>query len=244
MLLSVFLQIQPEIRGQRVFRINLRFENIPDDGLNLGHLIVKTKINIRTKSLRIKADDQNAFAMLRRKVLSVAHLVENAVAELFQRFPDHPEGFAAVMRAEILDIFQHKGRRPLRLDNSADVEKERALSLILKSGCTTQRLLLGNACNGKRLARESRYQHIVIGDGGGIDFCNIAFWQLAEILCIGLLTELIPFIGINAFSSRPGISNAHAADAGEEINEGECRAVVAGCRAGQMPGDKLGSRLA
>ena len=68
--------------------------------------------------------------MLGEEMLSINHLMLYHIAQLTKRPFDHVKGFASVVTLKVLDIFEHKRSRPVVLEGSDDIKKQRTLRFI------------------------------------------------------------------------------------------------------------------
>ena len=87
------------------------------------------------------------------------------------------------MRNKLLHIFKQNGFGLVVLKNASDLKKH---------GSSRVGETFHFANNGKRLTRESRQQHIVLGNAILINFCNIAKWNFTKIVGIRDLGGFIP----------------------------------------------------
>ena len=153
------------------------------------------------------------------------------VVEALETLADHPECVSLVMRLKIAHVLQQEGPRALLLDDAGDIEEERPLSRVEKAVRAAQRILLGDAGDAERLAREAGDQHVVVGDLGDVDLGDVASEDVTAALVVrkvrpvGELSELVPLGGEDALPTRSFERKSAAADACEQIDEPEPRSL-------------------
>ena len=122
-----------------------------------------------------ESGDQNPLPVLRNEVLPVDDAVLHMVAKLFpQRAQDDVEGAALVVRAQVLYVLQQKGLGLLGRDDPRHVEEQRSLRFVGESMTAPERVLFGDAGDGKRLTGKARQQYIVIGNFRRFNLRNVA----------------------------------------------------------------------
>lgn len=162
--------------------------------------------------------------MLRNEVCSVDDLRVQRIPQLFgQGAPDHLKRPALVMAFQVLDVLQHEGCRTVVHQDAQHVEKQCALGFIEEAMRASERILLGNASDRERLARETGHKNIVIGDIFWSYLADISRDRaiVREVGVIGLLGETIPFRCKDTTPPCPFHGSSQAADPCKEINERE-----------------------
>ena len=136
---------------------------------------------------------------------------------------DDGERSALVVADEVLNVLEEESARLVLLDDPCDVEEERALGIAPKPVLPTEGVFLRYAGDGKRLARKSRQQDVMLRDVGGGDCCDVARDVVfaVEIGAIGLLAEAIPLAGEHATPANRVESPTHTTDAREQVYERE-----------------------
>lgn len=184
--------------------------------------------------------------MLRHETLPVDHLAVDLVAEfLAQHLQDGGEGLALVVRDQVLDVLQQERLRFLLGDDARHVVEQRALRGAFEAVRTAERVLLRYAGDAERLAGKAGEQHVVVGHVGDIHLRDVADQSMPglvrEIRQISFLRERVPLAGENATSALLLEAVPDAADAGEQIDEGESVVVVRRC--GDQRQDALADRI-
>jgi len=161
--------------------------------------------------------------MLGHKALRVHDPDRHVVAKLaLERSTDDAEGVAAVVRHQVLHVFQEECWRPVRRDDPGDVEEQSALGLAKEAVRAAQSVLLRYTCYREGLAREPGEKHVVFGDIGGSDLCDVArdllFTEVGE---VRRPRPLVPLAAEDASPACLLEAEAHAAYAGEEVDEAE-----------------------
>jgi len=146
---------------------------------------------------------------------SIQHSSIDHIAKPSECLIDHVNGVAIVVGLQAFDVLQEKGLRLLCAKNSDDVMKQRALCRVTET--------LSTAYRAERLAWETSQQNVKVWD----DFCfnlgDITVGRLAEVPFIGALGMFVPLRAEDALSTRAFKRNAHAPDAGEEVDKAERR---------------------
>ena len=124
------------------------------------------------------------------------------------------------MARQVFNVLEEEGFRAFLGQDSTNIEKKCSLSFVFESGGTTKAVLLGNAGDRERLARESTDENIVVWNILRIDLRNIVVRNLMEVGLIGFAAELIPFVAVDAFRACRFHRKAQASDAGKKIDEG------------------------
>jgi hypothetical protein len=106
-----------------------------------------------------KADEEDAFAMLRHDALRVYDAVVDVVFQVFgQRLVNDAEGAALVVAREVLDVLQHEDVRPVVVNQFGQLEEEVALFLVLEAVFLAEAEFLGDARDAERLAGKAGAQ--------------------------------------------------------------------------------------
>ena len=151
------------------------------------------------------------------------------VAQLFGQLPtDHLECFAFIMAFEVLDVFQQKRCRAVVQQNTQHIEEQRPLRFVQKAMSAAKRILLGDPCNGERLAGESCYQNIMFRNIGLVHSTDVTSDRpiIGVIGVVGCLRKAIPFRGKYTSAASLLHSPSEATNTGEQIDEGEIRVMV------------------
>jgi len=154
--------------------------------------------------------------------LGVDDLVIDGVAERFgEGAVDDLEGLAAVVALEVLDVLEDERGGAVEVENIGDGEEEVALLHVLEAVLAAEAQLLRHARDAERLAGEAAAEDVVRGDFSDGDTVDVAVRALAEIGLVGLLAEFVVVGGEDAPPSHFLEGDAEAADAAEEIDEGQ-----------------------
>jgi hypothetical protein len=142
-----------------------------------------------------------------------------------QGIVDHTEGATLVVTAQVFHILEQEGFRATMSEDPLDVEEQRALLVAVKTVRPPERVLLGDACQRERLAREACKQHVVLGYIFHLHITDVfrkrMVRRVAEILQIGLPAVLVALAGENAFTAYGLEAQSHAADPGKEVDKPE-----------------------
>ena len=134
---------------------------------------------------------------------------------------DDLPGVAAIVRFQVLDVFEEKHRRAFCFDDCREAEEEIALRFALKAMGHAEALALGNSGDGEGLAGEAGGEDVVFGNRGDVEFADVGMRRVTVPGLVSFLREFVPFAGEEAFTSELFEGAAEAADAGEEVDEGE-----------------------
>lgn len=146
----------------------------------------------------------------------------DSVAKLVEDLFDHSKSIATVVALQVLDVLEKKRGRPLRLEDTCDIEKERSLGFVGEPMGPSQRILLGDTGDRKWLAGKTRDQNIVIRNLIRVNLCDVSGDLLVtEVFTIGQLRVLVPLARKNALTSSRLEPEAHSADSGEQVDERE-----------------------
>ena len=174
-----------------------------------------------------EASDEDPFPVLRHKRLCVDHAKIDVVAQLFrQHVVDDLEGAPTIMVHQVLHVLEEKNLRAMMSDNARHIEKQRSLSFAGESVRPVERVFLGDAGDGKRLAGKARKQNVVRRYVCLVDLRDVAGNRVRvtrEVRKIGLLRITIPLGRVNAPAADGVEAPAQPADAGEKVDEGESR---------------------
>src|SRR5665213_1972404 len=151
-----------------------------------------------------EAHNQNSFAMLRDEVSAVDNPDRNAVAKLiFENVPDYRKSVPAIVREQVLDIFEKERAGPLAGEDSGDIEEKRALRLAFEAMRPAKCILLGYAGEAERLAGKPGQQNVVVRNLAGRDFGDIARYRvlvIGKVRAVRPVAVGVPFAGEDTFS--------------------------------------------
>src|SRR5690606_849970 len=180
MLCRIGLKVVPEFVRQYVLVDNLALRPTDrrpvrrlaavlamQDAANLRSVLKCGEVQIVPTELHWipKADDDDAFAVLRHEMLAVDDLVVNVVAKLVpEHVEDGGEGAPLVMARQVFAVLQQESFRLLPVDDPRDIEKKCALRDVRKAVRPTQRVLFGHPGNREWLTGEAGQQHVVFRD--------------------------------------------------------------------------------
>ena len=167
--------------------------------------------------------------MLRYEVLAVHDHPMHLVAKLvLQCVKDDLERAAPVVAGKVFHVLQQERGGTLGGDDTGHVKEQGALRLIAESGFTAETALLGHAGQTERLARETGEHHVTVRDVVRVHLCDVAGHGLREpvIRAIGARRELVPLAGEHGMTAGRREAAADAADAGEQVDGAEVRAVL------------------
>jgi hypothetical protein len=82
-------------------------------------------------------------------------------------------------------------------------------------------LALGDSGDGEGLAGEAGGEDVVSGNGGDAEIADIGMRGFTVPGLVGFLRVFVPFAGEEALAAKIFEGAAEAADAGEEVDEGE-----------------------
>ena len=176
-----------------------------------------------------KSDDDDPFTVLRHKVPAINDFVENLITQIVaQGAMNHVEGSPFVMRLQVFYVLQHEGAGTLFGDDSCNVKEQGALGFVGKSVRPAKGIFLGHARDGKRLARESAQQYVVVGNVVFVNLGNVTVQRMAalKVLGIGFLSVGIPFAGKDTFAADGLESQPDTANSGKQVDEGEVAAAL------------------
>ena len=102
-------------------------------------------------------------------------------------------------------------------------KKQCSLRLVRESVRPTKRVLLGDTGQRERLAREPCEKKVMLRDVGGPNLPDVTGDLLLrwEVRPIGLPAEAVPLAGMDTSASAMLETQAHAADPGKQVDEGE-----------------------
>ena len=200
--------------GERVFVRHIGVE----DGFELWPF--RRKFRELERAPFAKADEEDAFAVLRHNALRIYDAVVDVVFQVFgQRLVNDAERLTFVVPDEVLDVLQHKGVGPVVVNQFGQLEEEVALFLVLEAVFFAKAEFLGHTRDAERLAGETGAKNVVRRDGVVRHGINVAVRSLVEVGFVGDLRHLVPVGGEDAFSARAFEGEAEAANAAEEVNE-------------------------
>lgn len=124
MFLCVVLQVVPELVAERVFGVDLLFENVGKNAFRASprHALRGRGWEFEGEGV-LESDDENAFAMLGDKTLSIDNLCVNIVTKPSKRIHDHEECPPLVMAPQVLHVLEDKSFRLVVLDDVAKIEE-------------------------------------------------------------------------------------------------------------------------
>jgi hypothetical protein len=129
------------------------------------------------------------------------------------------------MEDEVLDVLKQESGRTVESQDAGDVEEQRALRLAQEPKRLPESVPRGCASGGKRLAWESRQQHIMRRD--------LAFRQAPDISINGVVNDEV--CGVSLLAPRVPLARSdtppanrlkgypHASDSCEQIEKSEAR---------------------
>jgi hypothetical protein len=138
---------------------------------------------------------------------------------------DHGKRASLVMRSEILDVFEHERRRALFVNDPGHVEKQSALGGVFEPMEAAEGILFAYPGDGKRLARETAQQNVMVRDFLGRERLDVTdervgvFLVIREVGQVRFFGVLVPLAGEDAAATMRLEALPDAADAGKEIDE-------------------------
>ena len=154
------------------------------------------------------------------------HLVAQLVP---QGVEDDLERAAVVVGCQVLHVLKQERGGALRGDDACHIEEQGALRLVSESGRAAKAALLGDAGQAERLAGEAGEHDVAVGDVVGVRLRDVARHVLREavVRTVRAGGELVPLGREHRMPARGGEATADAADAGEQVDGTEVRAVLA-----------------
>lgn len=141
---------------------------------------------------------------------SVEDSVAAVVAELGENPKDSGKSFTLVVGGELLNVFKENVRGAVVLEDSCNIEEERAAGVVKA---------LHLAHDGEGLAWETREEEVVRRDALSVYFSDVAAGSDTKVVGVGTLRFGVPLGGEDAAIAQLLKGDANASDAREEINE-------------------------
>ncbi|MBP2463955.1 hypothetical protein J3A65_004782 [Rhizobium sp. PvP014] len=127
------------------------------------------------------------------------------------------------MAFQVLDVFEDKSSRPVMGDYLGCIEKQRSLGIAEETVGASQRILLGNACDRKWLARKACKQDVMLRYLSRIlrELANVATDLVVVTIVqgVGFLAVWIPFGCEGAMTADAFETQTQATDTGKQVNE-------------------------
>lgn len=136
--------------------------------------------------------------------------VAAVVAELGEYPKDSGKGFTLVVGGELFNVFKENVRGAVVLEDSCNIEKERAAGVVKA---------LHLAHDGEGLAWETREEEVVRRDVLSVYFSDVAAGSDTKVVGVGTLRFGIPLGGEDAAVAQLLKGDANASDAREKVNE-------------------------
>lgn len=140
---GVVPKVFPEVVGQVVFGRRIRLQNVAETGLAGGWRRRELERHVVAKDPPVKADDEDAFAVLGHPRCRVDHFGEDEVLHLLQRRANDLPGATLVVRLEVFHVFEKENGRALGVDDRCQVKEQCALCCILEAVWTAEAFLFG-----------------------------------------------------------------------------------------------------
>ncbi len=154
------------------------------------------------------------------KSSAVDNAAVDLIAEFVKRAADYAERVSFIVGKQIAHVLEQKCTWTFRVNNSGDIEEERALRFACEAVGTTEGILLRYSGEAEGLAGEPREKNVVIGDVDGLDLRDVPGDLVGgEVRPIGCLRIFVPLAGENAFRADRFEAEAHTADSREEIDK-------------------------
>jgi hypothetical protein len=235
---GIVAEIFPEVRGQRVFVADRRHWSVcivwfcrfrailgVQDAVHL-HFAQWRQVEIipAEAGLFPETHHHNPLPVLGQEVFGIDDAGVELIAEfVFQCPADHFEGPALVVAFQVLDVLKQEGRRSVSFQVCGRHQRTACPGFHREAVRSAEGILLGNPGNREGLAGKAGQQHIMLRYVFCVDLCDVAFDRavVAVIGLVGQLGVLVPFAGEYAASADFIESCTQAADACEEVDEGE-----------------------
>ena len=221
-LMSAALMTGPQPVADRIFRINVLFQDVTKSCRRLWRNRIFEISPVGNLCL-VETDDVYTFPVLRDpEILCGKDPVIYGIVHIEKSLPDRRKSISVIMSEQILYILHQTCLRTFFLNDTGDIKEKSAPRVgktSLESGLT------------ERLTRKTADQDIVIRNVFLVNLRDIAVWLLTEIRTVRFLRIFVKLIRENNIDC-PCLSKSQTgpADTGEQINHSVTSVRIVGKR--------------